>query len=70
MPGRHVYFTNPACPAFIAEDLDHRFNAIGGAQRHAVAGRVRRSQSLAASRALRGLSRHLLRDIGIDLGAA
>ena len=70
MSRRHVHCSNPACPAFIAEERELRASPVAGLERHAVAGRLRTSQRLAASRALGGLSRHLLRDIGIDLGAA
>ncbi len=70
MFNRHIQCSNPACPAFIAEDLDLHPGPVAGLERQVVAGRIRTSQRLAASRALKGLSRHLLRDIGIDLGAA
>ncbi len=70
MSNSHFHCSNPACPTFIAEDLDLRPVTVAGLERHVVAGRIRTSQRLAASRALKGLSRHLLRDIGIDLGAA
>jgi len=69
MSSHHIHCSNPACPVFIAEDLDLRAGTIAGLERQAVAGRTRTSQRLAASRALKGLSRHLLRDIGVDLGA-
>ena len=70
MRHRHIYWTNPACPAFIAEDPPLHASSAALADRQAIAGRARASQHLAVSRALQGLSRHLLRDIGIDLGAA
>ncbi len=67
---RHAYCSNPACPAFMAEEPAPHAGTVAGFERQAVAGRIRASQRLAASRALKGLSRHLLRDIGIDLSAA
>ena len=70
MSDHHIHCSNPACPALIAEDLDLHAGPVAGLERQVVAGRIRTSQRLAASRALKGLSRRMLRDIGIDFGAA
>ena len=70
MHHRNFHCMNPACPAFIAEDPTFGPGARIGPDRRIIAGRVRASQHLAVSKAIKGLSRHLLRDIGIDLSAA
>ena len=67
---RKIYCMNPACPAFIAEEPTLDPGAGTGLDRSIVAGRIRTSQHPAVGDAVRGLSRHLLRDIGIDLSAA
>ena len=66
----HFYCNNPACPAFLPEDPARRASDVFVPDRQAIAGRTRASQRLAVSHALKGLSRHLLRDIGIDLSAS
>ena len=65
-----IYCMNPACPAFIAEEPTLDPGAGTGLDRSIIAGRIRTSQHLAVRDAVKGLSRHLLRDIGIDLSAA
>ena len=70
MSGRHLHCSNPACPAFITDDLDLRARLTPVLGRRALAGRLRRSQKLATNRTVQGLTRHLLRDIGVDHGAA
>ncbi len=70
MSSRHIHCSNPACPAFIAEDLDLRARLTPALGRRVLAGRLRTSQRPATNRAVQGLTRHLLQDIGVDYGAA
>ncbi len=70
MSSRQIHFSNPACPAFTAEDLDLRAGMTPALGRRAIVGRLRTSQRLATNRALQSLTRHFLRDIGVDRGAA
>ena len=66
----HLYCNNPACPPFLSGDTARRAGGVLFADRQAIAGRIRASQRHAVSHALTGLSRHLLRDIGIDLSTS